>query len=167
MAPLTEPQVRSSFINVSKGEAGRLYVPRELDGMAWDDLDYVGWRDPRSPGKGYLAAPLGDRVVGVALRAPATGTGARKSMCSLCLTVHSGGVSLMVAPRAGRAGKDGNTVGTYVCSDLSCSLYVRGRITTDAPTLHETLTTEQRIDRLVANLDAFLHRVAGHGSATV
>ena len=40
------------------------------------------------------------------------------------------GVSLMVAPRAGRAGQQGNSVGTYICSDLTCSLVVRGKVQT-------------------------------------
>ena len=33
----------------------------------------------------------------------------------------------MVAQRTGKAGQQGNTVGTYVCSDLACSLYMRGK----------------------------------------
>jgi hypothetical protein len=80
-------------------------------------------------------------------------------MCSLCITVRSGGVSLMVAPRAGRAGQQGNSVGTYICSDLACSLYVRGRISTGTPGMHETLSVDQRAERLVANLESFVARV--------
>ena len=84
---------------------------------------------------------------------------ARKSMCSLCITVRSGGVSLMVAPRAGKAGQQGNSVGTYICSDLACSLYVRGRLRTGTPGMHETLSVEQRIERLVGNLESFVAKV--------
>ena len=48
-------------------------------------------------------------------------------MCSLCLTSHTGGVTLMVAPKTGKAGQQGNSVGKYICGDLACSLYVRGK----------------------------------------
>ena len=83
-------------------------------------------------------------------------------MCSLCLTTHSGGVSLMVAPKAGRAGQQGNSVGAYICDDLACSLYVRGK--KDAgigARLHETITLEEKIERTVANLAAFVAKVTG------
>ncbi|MFN8189956.1 MAG: FBP domain-containing protein [Nocardioidaceae bacterium] len=159
MRPLTEPEVRASFVNLTKGEAKRLRLPRDLTDSPWEDLDYVGWRDPQSPGRGYLVAPIGDGHVGVALRAPSAGVGGRPSICSLCLTLRSGGVSLMVAPRAGKAGQQGHTVGTTICSDLACSLYVRGKLQTGTPGMHETLTVEQRVERLVGNLEVFVARV--------
>lgn len=164
MTPPTADQVRASFVNTTKGEAKRINLPRDLADRPWADLDYLGWRDPQAPARGYLVAELDGALRGVALRVPDGGgsgrTGqVRKSMCSLCLTVHTGSVSLMVAPRAGRSGQQGNSVGTYICTDLACSLYVRGKLRTDTPLAHETLTTEQRVARLVANLDAFLARV--------
>jgi hypothetical protein len=158
--PLTEPQVRAAFVNLTKGETKRLNVPRDLAQRPWGDLDYFGWRDPQSPARGYLVAPVGDRSIGVALRAPTSSVGfARPSMCSLCLTLRSGGVSLMVAPRAGKAGQQGHTVGTNMCADLSCSLYLRGKLQTGTPGVRETLTLDQRIERLVGNVESFLARV--------
>jgi hypothetical protein len=159
MERLTDPEIRASFVNCSRGETRRLHVPRDLAERPWADLDYLGWRDPQSPGRGYLVAPSSGGPVGIVLRAPQAGVGGRKSMCSLCLTVHSGGVNLMVAPRAGKAGQQGHSVGTYVCADLACSLYVRGRRETGTPRMHETLSTEARIDRLVGNLAAFVAKV--------
>ena len=160
MNPLTEPQIRAAFVNLTKGEATRLNVPRDLALRPWDDLDYLGWRDPQSPARGYLVAEVGGRDVGVALRAPASSVGsARTSMCSLCLTVRSGGVSLMVAPRAGKAGKQGHSVGTNICADLACSLYLRGKLQTGTPGMHETLTVDQRVERLVGNLESFVAKV--------
>ncbi len=92
------------------------------------------------------------------LRAPESSVGhARKSLCTLCLTAHSGGVSLMVAPRAGKSGQRGNSVGTYICADLACSLYIRGKRDTGTAAMHETLTLDQRIQRLLVNLDAFVN----------
>jgi FBP C-terminal treble-clef zinc-finger len=158
--PLTEARIRASFINCTKGEATRLNVPRDLATRPWDDLDYLGWRDPQAPARGYLVAEVDGRLTGIVLRAPESTAGhARKSLCSLCLTVHSGGVALMVAPRAGKSGQRGNSVGTYICSDLACSLYLRGKRDTGTTGMHETLTVGQRADRLRDNLGAFVVRV--------
>lgn len=160
MSPLTEREIRAAFVNCSKGEASRLNLPADLAEVPWADLDYLGWRDPKAPQRGFLVAPLADGPCGVAMRAPAaTVGGARKAMCSLCLTVRSGNVSLMVAPRAGKAGKDGNTVGTYICADLECSLYVRGKRHTGGPGVQETLTVDERVSRLQTNLESFVARV--------
>jgi hypothetical protein len=159
--PLTDAEIRASFVNCTKGEAKRLNVPRDLALQPWDDLDYLGWRDPQSPGRGYVVAEVEGVLTGVVLRAPERTLGqARKSLCSLCLTQHTaGGVALMVAPRAGKSGQRGNTVGTYICSDLACSLYVRGKRDTGTARMHETLSPAQRADRLGDNLGAFVVRV--------
>ena len=160
MKPLTESEIRASFVNCSRGEAKRLHVPRDLRALPWGDLDYLGWVDPRSPARRHLVAAVDGTTYGLVLRANESGAGvARRNMCSLCITVQSGGVSLMVAPRAGRSGQQGNSVGTYICSDLSCSLYVRGRLQTGTPGMHETLDVDQRVERLVTNLESFVRRV--------
>ncbi|WP_105975118.1 FBP domain-containing protein [Streptomyces geranii] len=161
MEPLTEQEIRAAFVNCSKGEATRLSVPRDLADRPWDDLDFLGWRDPQASDRAYLVAELEGRPTGLALRtsAPAFGQ-TRRSMCSMCLTAHTGGVALMVAARAGKAGKQGNSVGAYMCGDLCCSLYVRGRKDAGAGArLHETITLEEKIRRTVGNLAAFVARV--------
>jgi treble-clef zinc-finger protein len=157
--PVAEPEIRASFVNCTKGEARRLNLPRDLAERPWSDLDYLGWRDPQAPARGYLVAERAGRLCGIVLRAPQHGPTRRTSMCSLCLTVRSGAVSLMVAPRAGKAGQSGHSAGTYICADLTCSLQVRGKLSTSAPVVYETLSVEQRVERLTANLDAFVGRV--------
>ena len=162
MQPVTERDVRSSFVNCTKGEAKRLTVPRDLAERPWDDLDFLGWRDPASPERAYLVAESGGRLVGVALRrATSAGGQARRSMCSLCLTTHSGdGVSLMTARKAGRGGQQGNSVGAYMCTDLACSLYLRGK--KDAGPggrIHESLPLADKIERTTTNLASFLGKV--------
>ncbi|WP_326587445.1 FBP domain-containing protein [Streptomyces sp. NBC_01294] len=161
MEPLTEQAIRGAFVNCSKGEAKRLSVPRDLAERPWGDLDYLGWRDPQAPARAYLVVELDGRVQGLVLRgAPVSSLQAQRSMCSMCLTAHSGGVSLMVAPKAGQAGKQGNSVGAYICSDLACSLYVRGK--KDAGVggrLHETISLEEKIRRTVENVAGFVARV--------
>lgn len=54
MKSLTEQDIRGSFINCSKGEAKRLAVPRDLDERPWEDLDFLGWRDPGAPDRSCL-----------------------------------------------------------------------------------------------------------------
>ncbi|GAA4233820.1 FBP domain-containing protein [Actinomadura meridiana] len=165
MRPISEKDVRRSFVNCSKGEAARLGVPKDLDARPWDDLDFLGWRDPGAPDRAYLVADRDGRLVGLALRAvKGTARGfTSRGMCSLCLTTHSGGgVTLMSARRAGDAGRQGNTVGHYLCADLACSLYVRGRKQTAATQdLDESLSTDEKIVRTRTNLTAFIDRVIG------
>jgi hypothetical protein len=161
MTPLTEAEIRASFVNCTKGEAKRLAVPRDLADRRWAELDFFGWRDPGAPERAYLVAERGQGPFGVALRLP-TGraAGTRKVMCSVCLTTHPGdGVRLMTARRA-RRGSDGDSVGLHMCSDLGCPLYVRG-VLRPAPggRLAETLPLQEQLDRMTGRLGAFLDRV--------
>ncbi|WP_244524263.1 FBP domain-containing protein [Geodermatophilus dictyosporus] len=65
-----------------------------------------------------------------ALRAAESRMSARRSVvCLLCRSTHSGdAVSLFTARRAGAAGRNGDTVGTYVCADLGCAARARTEI---------------------------------------
>ncbi len=126
MKPLTESDIRGSLVNASRGDAERMTLPG-LHEVVWEDREFLGWRDPRAHQRGYIVHWQDDRPVGIALRAAETRMSPGISaMCSLCRTpqpAHQ--VSLFTAPRAGDAGRDGNTVGTYICSDLACSLIIR------------------------------------------
>ncbi|CAM5342512.1 hypothetical protein SAVIM338S_01081 [Streptomyces avidinii] len=165
MEPLTDQQIRSSFVNCTKGEAARLKLPADFAELPWEDLDFLGWVDPAAPLRAHLVRPRADGgPVGISLRVPAANRvgGFKSSLCQICLTGHtSSDVTLLVAPLAGARGREGNTVGTYVCADLACSLYIRGK---RRPKLknrgyEETLTVEEKIARTLANLDAFTARV--------
>ncbi|MFE4669870.1 FBP domain-containing protein [Streptomyces sp. NPDC056716] len=162
MRSLGEQDIRGSFINCSKGEAKRLAVPRDLGERPWQELDFLGWRDPGAPDRSYLVAERDGGPVGVALRFPAAQRGfLHRSMCSVCLTTHrGGGVSLMTARKAGAAGREGNSVGLYMCTDLACSLYLRGRKVPDSGArFEESLTLEEQIERAERNLFAFLDKL--------
>ncbi len=162
MRSLTEQDIRNSFINCSKGEAKRLTIPRDLDERPWDDLDFLGWRDPGAPDRSYLVTERRGHLVGVAFRFPPSQRGfLHRSMCSLCLTTHpGGGVSLMTARKAGAAGREGNSVGLYMCTDLACSLYVRGKKRPETGArFEESLTPQEQITRTTDNLSAFLDKL--------
>ncbi|MFD9504991.1 FBP domain-containing protein [Streptomyces sp. NPDC060035] len=159
MRAVSEQDIRTSFVNCSKGEAKRLPLPRDLDEHPWDDLDFLGWRDLSAPDRSYLVTDMDGELTGITFRSSSRQRGfLHRSMCSVCLTTHPGsGVSLMTARKTGQAGRDGNSMGIYLCTDLDCSLYVRGK---KAPApggrFEETLTVEQQIERTRAKLFGFL-----------
>ncbi|MER6397464.1 MULTISPECIES: FBP domain-containing protein [unclassified Kitasatospora] len=162
MNPLSENEIRGSFVNCSKGEARRLNLPRGLAELPWEHLDFLGWRDQGAPDRGYLVAEHGGELVGVTLRVPSVRRSLTKTnVCSLCLSAHAGsGVALLAARRAGVSGREGNTVGTYICADLACSLYLRGlKKSALVSRPEESLSQEELVARTVANLDAFLAKV--------
>jgi hypothetical protein len=163
MEAVTAKDIRASLVNCSKGEAARLAIPRDLATRPWDDLDFLGWRDLSGSERGFIVAEHDGRLVGVVVRcvpASAAGrpVGGRSSMCSLCLTTHPGaGVTLMTAPR--RKSRD-NSVGIRICADLDCSLYLRGKKSPPAGgRVPETLSLDEKSERLRASLGAFLDRV--------
>ncbi|TDQ52891.1 FBP domain-containing protein [Actinorugispora endophytica] len=163
MRPLTESEIRGSFVNCSKGEARRANLPKGLADLPWDDLDFLGWQDPGAPDRGYIVAERDGGLAGITLRVP---PGVRRSLtkttvCSICLTAHAGtGVSLLTARKVGAAGRQGNTVGAYMCADLACPLYVRGRKKSPlVERYEESLTMDEQVTRALVNLDMFLDKV--------
>lgn len=164
MDPLSEKDLRGSFVNCGKGETARIRLPRDFAATPWSDLDFLGWTDPGAPLRALLVMPAADGPIGVQLRRPQArrADAVRSSMCRICLTSHaSTGVTLFVAPLAGAAGRRGNSVGEYLCSDLACSLYLRGKRQPRMRLIRqeETLTLDERIDRAMTNLAAFVKRV--------
>ncbi|WP_435107946.1 FBP domain-containing protein [Nocardiopsis synnemataformans] len=162
MRALTERDIRTSFVNCSKGEAQRLSLPRDLDRRPWEDLDFLGWRDHTAHERAYLVTEHGDRLVGVAFRLSNVRAGLRRSMCSVCLTTHPGrGVALLAAPKARRSGQAGSTVGLYMCTDFACSLYIRGKKEPEpGGRFEESLTVDEQIARASTNLGGFLDRLS-------
>jgi predicted nucleic acid-binding protein len=159
--PLTEQQIRRSMINCSRGEATNMTLPRDFAILDWDRLDFLGWRDPKAPLRGYVVTWTDGGPVGMQLRAAESTTRRRMTaMCQLCRSSRSADtVSLFTARRVGQAGRDGNTIGTYVCTDLTCSHNVR--VETPSATLQPDpgRSLEERIVGLRNRLDAFIDEV--------
>jgi hypothetical protein len=126
MQPLTESDIRASLVNATSGDAARMTIPG-LHETVWEDREFLGWRDPRAIQRGYIVHWRGSEPVGIALRAADSRMSRGISaMCSLCRTAQPADqVSLFTAARAGEAGRNGNSVGTYICADLSCSIIIR------------------------------------------
>jgi len=122
----TAAEIRASFANVEPDDAAHIPLPG-LHEVVWEDREYLGWRDPSLPSRGFLVHDGDDGPVGLVLRSADGGHGRGiPAMCSLChATQPAAQVALWSAPRAGRAGRDGGSVGTYICEDLGCSHIIR------------------------------------------
>jgi hypothetical protein len=125
--PLTETEIRESFVNGSAADARQLALPLDYLLIEWDHIDVLSWRDPKLNGRGYIVTLREDRPVGIILRAAESSMSHHRStMCNLCQTLQPANqVSLFSARRAGERGERGDSVGTYVCADLSCPENVR------------------------------------------
>ncbi len=127
MQSLTPQQIRASFVNASRREAAQAPLPPHLDDLAWEDHDVLSWVDPKSPRRAYGVVPTGERVVGLLLRTT-NPSAQRPAICTWCEDVkETEDVVLYVAKRAGAAGRNGDTVGTLLHADLSCSRHARRR----------------------------------------
>ncbi|MCU1437713.1 MAG: hypothetical protein JWP66_800 [Naasia sp.] len=164
MQPLTEDLIRASLVNATAGEAARMTLPG-LHEVLWDEREYLGWRDSRTPQRAYIVHWRDGRPVGMMLRAAENRMrrGAA-AMCSLCQTPQPAGqVSLFSAPRAGESGRDGNTVGTYICGDLACSLTIRMTPPAYEMQPDPAVIVARRIETLRARLGAFTDTVLAEG----
>lgn len=124
MLSLTENAIRASFLNASQRERKAIPMP-DLDAVAWDDLDYLGWRDAKLTHVGYVVVPGDDGPVGILLREAEQRTRTRPQ-CAWCEDVTlPNDVVFFSARRAGAAGRNGNTIGTLVCEQFECSANVR------------------------------------------
>jgi hypothetical protein len=159
MQSLTEEQVRAALVNAAPDERERLAMPLDFLLVDWDHLDFLAWRDPRTRGRAYVLAEVGGAVVGVVLRASDTHGSARAALCNLCHTMQPGDqVSLFTARRAGDAGLRGDSVGTYVCADLSCHENVR--LAAPLAPSEVRANVDRRIDGTRHRVEAFVERVA-------
>jgi hypothetical protein len=126
MKELSEAEIRASFVNASPEVMQRMPLPG-LHETVWAEREYLGWIDPTFPQRGYIAYWREGKPFGIVLRSASTSMSRGISaMCSLCRTHQPGNqVSLFTVPKAGEAGRNGNTIGTYICSDLACSTIIR------------------------------------------
>ncbi|WP_154605094.1 FBP domain-containing protein [Arthrobacter sp. AQ5-05] len=161
MEQISEKQIRSCFVNASRSEAAKLTLPTNFATLDWESLDFLGWRDAKMPMRGYLVIRTDQRVVGIMLRAPEGGSGAkRRILCELCRDVYSEeDVYLWVSKRAGQSGRDGNSVGTLICADFICSASVRKEPSANEIEPDPAVVVERQIRGLRERTERFLARV--------
>ncbi|TWD73074.1 treble-clef zinc-finger protein [Kribbella amoyensis] len=160
MEPVSVEEIRRSFVNSTKSQIKAMTPPARFTELPWESLDYLGWRDAKAPNRAYLVVRRDDGLIAIALQTAATGKPRRGTgLCDICNTAHQvTDVALFVARRAGSAGREGNTVGTYICADLACSLYIRGLRELEVPQ-GDTASPEVRATRLGERLESFAARV--------
>jgi hypothetical protein len=101
----------------------------------------------------------------VLLRASTPGAGLvrRKALCAWCTdVVVTDDVTLYVARRGGSAGREGNTIGTLICTDFRCSANVRRK-----PTLAEAGRDEGAAALIVERRIAGLRERSAHFVAEI
>jgi hypothetical protein len=147
MLVLDDTTIRASFVNATRKELADLVLP-DLAEIAWDRLDYLGWRDARLSKRAYIVVPLPDGPVGIVLK-QAEASPRTRAQCSWCQDITlPNDVVLYGARRSGAAGRNGNTVGTLICSNFECSRNVR----TLPPTAYIGFDVEAARDRRIATL---------------
>ena len=159
MLPLTDAQLRSSFVNASRREAAAAPLPRGFPELSWDDLDFLGWVDPRLSRRAYAVIPTDRGPVGFVLTTEAVGR-PKPTVCVWCEDVKdTDDVVLYVARRAGSAGRDGNSLGTMLHADLSCSAHVRRPPTPQEAGADPAAFVADRITGLQLRTTAFAERL--------
>lgn len=152
MQPLTDAAIRGAFINTTKRETRDALLP-DLDTVAWDETDVLGWRDRKKDNTGYVVVEVDGAPVGVRLTTARVPGARRKSLCAWCQdVVVSDDVTMYVARRGGAAGRKGDTIGTLICADFGCNANVRRR-----PTITEVGSSDENdrialIDRRIQGL---------------
>lgn len=124
MDPLSEQRIRASFVNVSVRERAAIAVP-DLEVIDWSRRDFLGWRDNKSSHLAYVVIDLDGSSVGVMLR-QADAAPRSRAQCAWCNDVTlPNDVVLFSARKAGRAGRNGDTIGTLACARFECPANVR------------------------------------------
>lgn len=161
MLSLTEKQIHDSFINASRKEISDLSLPLDFEATNWDRLDFIGWRDRRSPRRAYFVVRLDDSPVGVLLQQAQSAPRIR-AQCSWCQDVTlANEVVFYGARRAGQAGRKGDTIGTLICADFGCSASVRMRPPSAYIGFDVEAAREKRIAGLHERADGFAREVKG------
>jgi len=159
MDALTAQQIRDSFVNAGGIDPDRIPLPG-LHEVLWEEREFLGWRDGSTANRGYLVYWREGHPVGLVLRAASSRLAGGSAMCSLCQTAQPAGqVRLFSAARVGDAGQAGDSVGTYICSDLGCSHMIRIAPHGSPWDPNPDAVVAQRGEGLMRRLDAFAARV--------
>lgn len=156
MLPLSEPQIRNSFVNASRKETSDLALPLDFESTDWNRLDYFGWQDRKSPRRAYVVVWLDGSPTGVMLR-QAEVTPRTRAQCSWCQDVNlTNEVVFYSAKRAGQPGRKGDTIGILICANFGCSANVRKR----PPLAYVGFDVDAARDKRMADLRKHAHAFA-------
>lgn len=161
MRTLTESEIRSSFLNASRSERKNLTLPADLDALHWDDIDFLGWRDPKLPHVGYVVVDLDGELAGLLLR-QSDARARTRPQCSWCSDIHlPNDVVFYATRRVGDAGRRGDTVGTLICEGFECSQNVRRLPPSAYLGFDREAARDRRIEALRQRVEGFVRDVRG------
>ncbi|WP_438353025.1 FBP domain-containing protein [Microbacterium sp. CJ88] len=154
----TPERVRASFTNVSMRERAAITLP-DLDSFDPERAEFLGWRDRKYPNLGYVVVDLDGDLVGVALRQSDASPRSRPQ-CAWCADVTlPNDVVFFSARRSGRAGRNGDSIGTLVCAQFECPVNVRRRPPSAYLGFDVDAARERRIAALGDNVRGFVREV--------
>lgn len=124
-----------------------LKLPKDFDKIKWSSIEFLAWKHP-SGHRGYiLETESGVPKIWVLESETKASLNKRPVMCSLCMHIGSGSsVSLFCYRPENNRNK---IVGNYLCSDLNC---VDNVSKINPNSMRETLTNDEKRDRMVKNL---------------
>jgi hypothetical protein len=158
MLPLTASDIRSSWLNTTLSERKNIVLP-DLDGIGWEGIDFLGWRDRKLPQLGYVVAVVDDAPAGLLLR-QADAKPSSRAQCSWCADVTlPNDVVLFTAKRVGEAGRRGDTVGTLACAGFECSVNARRRPPSAYLGFDVDAARLRRVEALQANVEGFVRSI--------
>nr|WP_269936555.1 FBP domain-containing protein [Arthrobacter sp. HY1533] len=159
MLPMTEKQIRSSFLNASQRERNNLNLPENFEALNWEDLDFVGWRDRKYQTLGYVIAWVDGATRGILFR-EVEGKTRSRAQCSWCNDVTlPNDVAYFTAKRSGASGRNGNTVATLMCSRFECPANVRRHEPPAYVGFDATAARAERMAGLQAQVRTFMDKM--------
>lgn len=159
MRPIDEREIRACLINASRKEASVLSLPPAFGEIDFDQLDYLGWSDTKFARRAYVVTEVDGVLTGILLQRAEQRVLAR-AQCSWCEDVtlrHD--VQFFSARKAGPAGRNGDTIGTLVCSEFGCSKNVRRLPPLAYEGYDREAARQLRIEKLGENVRAFVRAV--------
>ncbi|GAA1326020.1 FBP domain-containing protein [Leucobacter albus] len=125
MNPYSLTTLRGALGNVDAATRKTARMPRHSFTPAVSDRDYLGWRDPSAPQRGYLFVEGELGPIGVMITKTRSRNSVQRAvMCEFCrLPRRFDQVVLFTAPTSLKQA-DQSTFGTYLCVDLDCNARV-------------------------------------------
>ena len=155
----TEAEVLAAIGNLEPDERAEVTLPADFILVDWDYRDFFTWLDPKIARRGYVIVDDGDELRGIAVHMSGPGR-VRSGMCNICHTMQPGNqVGLCTARRGGAAGRRGDSVGTYVCADMSCHDNVRLAHPLAPNEVRAPGQVDLRLDGTRRRMEAFVARV--------
>ena len=152
MRKLSLEEIVASF---PKKDRKLVRVSVDLSVVTWEDLDFLSWEHS----SGHIAYVVYDKpyVKGLVLYKEKPGNSKVVRMCDWCKTIHGGrGITIYSSPVI-----NNRKIVKYisVCSDLQCSLLVRGKKNLGPNQMRETISEKKKIDRLNDGVRRFFDSV--------